>query len=82
MGIEDPRKKYQIEDMVKGDCLFAATGVTEGTFLKGVRFRKDVDRDRDGRDALGDRHSAVDQGRAPAAREVSSRLSTFCTGPV
>jgi len=41
MGIEDPRKTYAIEDMVKGDCLFAATGVTNGDLLKGVRFRKD-----------------------------------------
>src|ERR671923_2494475 len=41
MGIKDPRKKYEIEDMVKGDCLFAATGVTNGDLLKGVRFRKD-----------------------------------------
>jgi len=42
MGIRDPRKKYGIEDMVKGDCLFAATGVTNGDLLRGVRFRKDV----------------------------------------
>jgi len=41
MGIRDPRKKYQIEDMVKGDCLFAATGVTDGRLLRGVRFGKD-----------------------------------------
>jgi fructose-1,6-bisphosphatase II / sedoheptulose-1,7-bisphosphatase len=39
MGIKDPRKKYLIEDMVRGDCLFAATGVTDGSFLHGVRFR-------------------------------------------
>ena len=38
MGIRDPRKKYQIEDMVKGDCLFAATGVTDGRMLRGVKF--------------------------------------------
>jgi fructose-1,6-bisphosphatase II / sedoheptulose-1,7-bisphosphatase len=38
MGITDPRKKYQIEDMVRGDCLFAATGVTDGRMLRGVRF--------------------------------------------
>jgi fructose-1,6-bisphosphatase II / sedoheptulose-1,7-bisphosphatase len=38
MGIKDPRKKYQIEDMVRGDCLFAATGVTDGPMLSGVRF--------------------------------------------
>ena len=42
MGIKDPKKKYEIEDMVKGDCLFAATGVTTGSMLKGVRFRNDV----------------------------------------
>ena len=38
MGIKDPRKKYQIDDMVRGDCLFAATGVTDGRMLRGVRF--------------------------------------------
>jgi len=42
MGIKDPRKKYQIEDMVSGDCLFAATGVTDGPMLRGVRFGNDV----------------------------------------
>ncbi len=42
MGIKDPRKKYQIADMVKGDCLFAATGVTDGPMLRGVRFGNDV----------------------------------------
>jgi fructose-1,6-bisphosphatase II / sedoheptulose-1,7-bisphosphatase len=42
MGIKDPRKKYEIADMVTGDCLFAATGVTTGAMLKGVRFRNDV----------------------------------------
>jgi len=38
MGIRDPRRKYRIEDMVRGDCLFAATGVTDGRMLRGVRF--------------------------------------------
>src|ERR1700685_884172 len=38
MGIKDPRKKYQIEDMVRGDCLFAATGVTDGPMMSGVKF--------------------------------------------
>ena len=42
MGIKDARKKYEIEDMVKGDCLFAATGVTTGAMLKGVVFGKDM----------------------------------------
>jgi fructose-1,6-bisphosphatase II / sedoheptulose-1,7-bisphosphatase len=42
MGIADPRKKYEIADMVKGDCLFAATGVTDGALLEGVRFRNEI----------------------------------------
>ena len=40
MGIKDPRKKYEILDMVKGDCLFAASGVTDGPMLRGARFGK------------------------------------------
>jgi fructose-1,6-bisphosphatase II / sedoheptulose-1,7-bisphosphatase len=42
MGIKDPRKKYNIEDMVKGDCLFAATGVTDGAMLRGVKFGEEI----------------------------------------
>ena len=42
MGIKDPRKKYAIEDMVRGDCLFAATGVTDGRMLGGVKFGEGV----------------------------------------
>jgi fructose-1,6-bisphosphatase II / sedoheptulose-1,7-bisphosphatase len=42
MGVKDPRKIYLMEDMVQGDCLFAATGVTDGALLRGVRFGKDV----------------------------------------
>ena len=41
MGVSDPRMIYGIEDMAKGDCLFAATGVTTGSLLSGVKFRKD-----------------------------------------
>jgi fructose-1,6-bisphosphatase II / sedoheptulose-1,7-bisphosphatase len=42
MGVTDPRAIYGIEDMAKGDCLFAATEVTTGSLLSGVKFRKDV----------------------------------------
>ncbi|HEU5016617.1 MAG TPA: class II fructose-bisphosphatase [Pseudolabrys sp.] len=42
MGITDFKKRYEIEDMVKGDCLFAATGVTDGPMLAGVKLGKDV----------------------------------------
>jgi fructose-1,6-bisphosphatase II / sedoheptulose-1,7-bisphosphatase len=40
MGVTDPKKKYLMEEMVTGDCLFAATGVTSGSLLRGVRFRE------------------------------------------
>jgi fructose-1,6-bisphosphatase II / sedoheptulose-1,7-bisphosphatase len=42
MGVSDPRMIYGIEDMAKGDCLFAATGVTDGALLSGVKFRKGI----------------------------------------
>jgi fructose-1,6-bisphosphatase II / sedoheptulose-1,7-bisphosphatase len=41
MGVADPRAIYEIEDMARGDCLFAATGVTDGSMLSGVKFHKD-----------------------------------------
>ncbi len=37
MGVIDPKRKYAITDMAKGDVMFAATGVTSGTMLRGVR---------------------------------------------
>ena len=42
MGIADPRQRFEIEDMVRGDCLFSATGVTDGAMLRGVKFRKNT----------------------------------------
>ena len=40
-GIEDLDRIYSLEDLAKGDCIFAATGVTDGSLLKGVKHRKD-----------------------------------------
>jgi fructose-1,6-bisphosphatase II / sedoheptulose-1,7-bisphosphatase len=37
MGITDFDRVYDIEDLAKGDVMFAATGVTDGTMLKGVK---------------------------------------------
>ena len=36
MGITDFKKKYTISDMVKGDVIFCATGVTDGDILNGI----------------------------------------------
>lgn len=37
MGITDFNKKYLLQEMAKGDVMFAATGVTDGSMLKGVK---------------------------------------------
>ena len=39
-GIEDLDKQYDLEELAKGDCIFAATGVTDGSLLEGVKRRK------------------------------------------
>ena len=38
--IEDLDRIYKLEDLAKGDCIFAATGVTDGSLLEGVKHRK------------------------------------------
>ena len=42
MGIADPDRKYAVNELASGDVLFAATGVTDGTFLDGVRMSRDA----------------------------------------
>ncbi len=39
MGVQDIHAKLNLSDLASGDVMFAATGVTGGDFLKGVRFR-------------------------------------------
>jgi fructose-1,6-bisphosphatase II / sedoheptulose-1,7-bisphosphatase len=39
-GIEDLNKVYDLTELAKGDCIFAATGVTDGSLLEGVKTRK------------------------------------------
>ena len=75
MGINDPRKNYEMEDMVRGDCLFAATGVTDGAMLRGVKFRKDMIETETVvmRSVTGTVRWIT--RRAPAAREIPSGLS-------
>jgi len=42
MGVKDPNKKYDMTELASGDVVVAATGVTDGALLKGVRFGKEV----------------------------------------
>ena len=39
-GVEDLDRLYHLDDLAKGDCIFAATGVTDGSLLEGVKRRK------------------------------------------
>lgn len=39
-GITDLNKVYKLEELAKGDCIFAATGVTSGSLLDGVKHLK------------------------------------------
>jgi fructose-1,6-bisphosphatase II / sedoheptulose-1,7-bisphosphatase len=63
MGITDPRKVYGVEDMARGDVLFAATGVTEGNLLAGVRFRRD----------WVETHTIVMRSSSKTVREIKAR---------
>jgi fructose-1,6-bisphosphatase II / sedoheptulose-1,7-bisphosphatase len=39
-GVEDLDRVYHLNDLAKGDVIFAATGVTDGSLLEGVKRRK------------------------------------------
>ncbi len=41
-GVTDLDRIYRLEDLAKGDCIFAATGVTDGSLLEGVKRRKNA----------------------------------------
>ena len=42
MGVTDPLKKYDMKELASGDVVVAATGVTDGALLSGVRFHQNV----------------------------------------
>ena len=61
-GIEDLNKIYRLEELAKGDCIFAATGVTDGSLLKGVKRHKN---------GLMTTHSVVMRASSGTVRWVS-----------
>lgn len=63
MGITDPNKVYRVEEMARGDVLFAATGVTDGNMLAGVKF---------GRDSITT-HTIVLRSSSKTVREIKAR---------
>ena len=41
MGITDLKRKYNIEDMIKGDVMFCATAITNGDLANGIKDEKE-----------------------------------------
>ena len=41
MGIVDLKKKYELKDIVKGDSIFCATGITNSELAKGIEASGD-----------------------------------------
>lgn len=63
MGISDPEKVYGLTDLARGNVMFIATGVTNGSFLRGVRFH--------GAGAMT--HSVVMRSETGTIREIKAR---------
>ena len=40
MGINDFKKKYELEEIVKGDSIFCATGITSGDLVEGIKINE------------------------------------------
>ena len=39
MGIKDLNKKYELSEIVKGESIFCASGITSGDLVNGVKFK-------------------------------------------
>ena len=39
MGIKDLKKKYDLNEIIKGDSIFCATGITSGDLVRGVNVQ-------------------------------------------
>ncbi|TIT21343.1 MAG: class II fructose-bisphosphatase [Mesorhizobium sp.] len=63
MAISDPKRIYHTQDMARGDVLFAATGVTDGNMLAGVKF---------GRNFITT-HTIVLRSSSRTVREIKAR---------
>ncbi|MGE0253923.1 MAG: class II fructose-bisphosphatase [Alphaproteobacteria bacterium] len=63
MGITDLNRVYTLETLAHGDVMFAATGVTDGAMLKGVRRWA----------TGGSTHSIVMRSKTGTVREVITR---------
>lgn len=64
MGIADINKKFVLEDMASADVIFAATGVTDGSLLDGVRFRN----------GIAETETVVMRSKSGTVRRIKSRF--------
>ncbi|WP_439544100.1 class II fructose-bisphosphatase [Hyphomicrobium sp.] len=64
MGIEDIDKIFRLQDLASSDVIFAATGVTSGSLLKGVRFRGDT----------AETETLIMRSKTGTVRRISSRF--------
>ena len=39
MGINDLKKKYELNEIVSGDSIFCATGITSGDLVSGIEIK-------------------------------------------
>ena len=63
MGIKDINKKWHLTELAAGDVMFAATGVTSGYILKGVRYFR----------GGAETHSLVMRSRSGTIRMISTK---------
>jgi fructose-1,6-bisphosphatase II / sedoheptulose-1,7-bisphosphatase len=42
MGIIDLTKKYELNEIIKGDSIFCATGITSSEVLAGIKIDKEI----------------------------------------
>ena len=41
MGIDDLKKKYDLSEIISGDSIFCATGITSGDLVSGIQIKND-----------------------------------------
>ena len=61
-GIKDLDKFYSLDDLAHGDIMFSATGVTDGTMLKGIKITKNY----------AETHSIVMRSKTGTIRHINS----------
>jgi fructose-1,6-bisphosphatase II / sedoheptulose-1,7-bisphosphatase len=64
MGISDIKRKFSLEDMASADVVFSATGVTDGSLLKGVHIHGD----------FAETETVVMRSKTGTVRRIKSRV--------